>query len=75
MTTEAEIPLQYSADCKIEETAKGIRIHVHAYANDSQMAINTAFDMYKYAKSVAEGENILMAPMSIEEVSKKQNGK
>jgi len=75
MTTEAEIPLQYSADCKIEETAKGIRIHIHAYANDEQLAVNHAFEMYRYAKSIAEGENILMAPMNIEEVSKKQNGK
>lgn len=67
MNNNAELPTQYSADVKIEETAQGIRIHVHAYSNDPQEAIAAAFSMYKTCIQVADEDNILRAPMEIKE--------
>ena len=33
MSSEETIPVQYTHSIKIEDTAKGIRIDVHVYAN------------------------------------------
>jgi hypothetical protein len=33
MTQQEEIPVQYTHSIKVEDTAKGIRIDVHVYAN------------------------------------------
>jgi hypothetical protein len=58
-----EIPVQYTHSIKLEETAQGIRIHVHCYTNDRQTAINEVFATYLEGKQKCEIEKILLAPM------------
>jgi len=60
-----EIPAQFTHSLKIEDTAKGIRISVHCYANDRQTAINEAFTTYLETKQRADKEKIPLAPMEI----------
>ena len=51
MTCEATEPQQqYTHSLKLEDTAKGIRISVHVYANSTGEAIEQAFTMYLKAK-------------------------
>jgi len=64
MTSE-EIPAQYTHSIKVEDTAKGIRISVHCYANDRQTAINETIATYLETKQKCEKEKILVAPMEI----------
>ena len=63
MTTE--IPVQYTHSVKIEDTAKGIRLSVHVYANSLETAVNKAIKLYQATKQKAEKENIPVAPMEI----------
>ena len=58
-----EIPLQFTHSLKIEETAKGIRISVHVYANSTGEAIEQAFNMYLKAKMTAMDNKIPLAPV------------
>ena len=63
-----EIPLQYTHSVKIEDTAKGIRLSVHVYANTSGEAIEQAFNTYLKAKITAVDNKIPLAP--VEEIKK-----
>jgi hypothetical protein len=53
-----EIPQQYTHSVKIEDTAKGIRLSVHVYANSSGEAMEEAFNTYLKAKMVAMDNKI-----------------
>jgi hypothetical protein len=53
----------YSHSVKIEDTAKGIRLSVHAYANSTGEAIEQAFTMYLKAKMTAMDNKIPLAPV------------
>jgi hypothetical protein len=46
MTSE-DIPTQYTHSIKLEDTAKGIRISVHVYANNRQTALTEALNTYQ----------------------------
>jgi hypothetical protein len=63
---EATAPQQqYTHSLKLEETAKGLRISVHVYANDRDTAVEEAFRTYNLAKLNCKERDILMAPMSL----------
>jgi hypothetical protein len=53
----------YSHSVKIEDTAKGIRLSVHVYANSTGEAIEQAFTMYLKAKMTAMDNKIPLAPV------------
>ena len=53
----------YSHSIKIEDTAKGIRLSVHVYANNSGEAIEQAFNTYLKAKITALDNKIIVAPV------------
>ena len=61
----AEIPTQFTHSVKISDTAKGIRIDVHVYANDKETAVLQAFDTYTFAKETAEIREIQLAPVEV----------
>jgi hypothetical protein len=65
MTAEAEIPTQFTHSVKITDTAKGIRIDFHVYANDRSTAVREAFETYLLAKVAAEQEKIPLAPIEV----------
>jgi hypothetical protein len=71
MNSCASMPEQpiYSHSIKIEDTAKGIRLSVHVYANSTGEAIEQAFTMYLKAKMTAIDNHISLAP--VEENNKK----
>ncbi len=54
---------QYTHSIKIEDTAKGIRLSVHVYANSTGEAIEQAFTMYLKAKMTAIDNKISLAPV------------
>jgi hypothetical protein len=54
---------QYTHSIKIEDTAKGIRLSVHVYANSTGEAIEQAFTMYLKAKMTAMDNKIPLAPV------------
>jgi hypothetical protein len=54
---------QFSHSLKLEETAKGLRISVHVYANNHEKAIEEAFNMYLKAKMTAADNKIPLAPV------------
>jgi hypothetical protein len=54
---------QYTHSIKIEDTAKGIRLSVHVYANSTAEAIEQAFTMYLKAKIAAVDNKITLAPV------------
>jgi hypothetical protein len=58
-----EIPQQCTHSVKIEDTAKGIRLSVHVYANSSGEAMEEAFNTYLKAKRVAMDNKIALAPV------------
>jgi len=57
----------YSRSIKISDTAKGIRIDVHVYANDSSEAIEQAFNMYSDAQAKAREKKIPITPIEIKQ--------
>jgi hypothetical protein len=59
----------FSRSIKISETAKGIRIDVHVWANTTGEAIEECFKMYLKAQQTARDNKISLAP--IEENNKK----
>lgn len=61
----SEIPAQYTHSGKLEDTAKGIRLTVHAYANDLQTIVNEAIELYNATKQKAKQEKIPVAPMEL----------
>jgi hypothetical protein len=61
----AEIPSQFSHDVKFEETAKGLRIHVHVYANKGIEAMEEAFALYQTCRDKAEILGIQLAPIEV----------
>jgi hypothetical protein len=65
MTASAAMPDQpvYSHSIKIEDTAKGIRLSVHVYANTTGEAIEQAFNTYLKAKMTAINNKIQLAPV------------
>jgi hypothetical protein len=54
---------QHTHSIKIEDTAKGIRLSVHVYANRTGEAIDQAFTMYLKAKITAVDNKITLAPV------------
>jgi hypothetical protein len=65
MTEEATIPVQFSHSVKLSDTAKGLRIDVHVYANDAGTAITQAFQTYEGAKGEAIFRKIPLAPVEV----------
>ena len=65
---EATLPEQWSHSVKLSDTAKGIRIDVHVYANTQTSAIFEAVETYLNTKAECEARGIVLAPL---EVSKK----
>jgi hypothetical protein len=65
MNSNASMPEnpQYTHSIKIEDTAKGIRLSVHVYANSSGEAIEQAFSTYLKAKITAIDNKIPLAPV------------
>jgi len=67
----AEIPPMFTHSIKLEETAKGIRVTVHVYANDRLTALNEALGTYEVMRSmikdeIDKGVDIALAPMESE---------
>ena len=52
----------YSHSIKIEDTAKGIRLSTHVYANGTGEAIDEAFTTYLKARQTAMNNKIQLAP-------------
>ena len=65
MAEEGIIPVQFTHSVKISDTAKGIRIDVHVWANDMETAVLRAFNTYDFAKETAEIRGIPLAPVEI----------
>jgi hypothetical protein len=57
---------QYSNSLKLEETAKGVRISVHVYANDQETVVYEAFRTYLKAKMTAIDNKIPLAPVDMD---------
>ena len=55
----------YSRSIKISDTAKGIRIDVHVYADNTNEAIEQAFNMYLKAQQTARDNKIQLAPCEV----------
>lgn len=55
----------YSHSVKLEETAKGVRISVHVYANTDMEVIEETFKTYLKARQTAMDNKIPLAPMEI----------
>ena len=55
----------YPRSLKISDTAKGIRIDVHVYANSTNEAIEQAFTMYLKAQQTARDNKITLAPTEV----------
>jgi len=53
----------FTHSLKLEETAKGVRISVHVYANNEEQVIEEAFNTYLKAKMVAMDNKIPLAPV------------
>jgi len=53
----------FSRSLKISETAKGIRIDCHVWANSTGEAIEECFKMYLKSKMTAVDNHIEMAPV------------
>lgn len=59
-----EIPPQFDTSIKIEETAKGVRVHVHVYGNGRRATVDEAWDTYLYATG-KKREEIILAPIEV----------
>jgi len=60
-----EIPTQYTHSIKLSDTAKGIRIDVHVYANSKELAVSEAFQTYLKARTEAVDNKIPLAPKEV----------
>jgi len=65
MSSEIPNMVQYTHSVKIEDSAKGIRISVHVYANNQASAINDAFETYMACRLLAKEKNIPLAPVEV----------
>ena len=65
MSEDSVIPTTYTHSLKIEDTAKGIRISVHVYANSKEDANEEAFKLYTLAQDTADKVGIPVSPMEI----------
>lgn len=65
MTAEAELPSQYTHSVKLEETAKGVRVSVHVYANSQSTAIFEAVETLKNTRAECEARDIVLAPVEV----------
>ena len=54
---------QYTHSLKLDETAKGLRISVHIWANSIGEPIEQAFTTYLKAKMTAIDNKIILAPV------------
>jgi hypothetical protein len=61
----AEIPVQFTHSVKLSETAQGVRVDVHVYANDREIALQEALRTYESMKQMLETDDIPIAPMMI----------
>jgi hypothetical protein len=62
---EAIIPTTYTHSLALHDTAKGLRVDVHVYANKGIDVLQQAFDLYKAAHEVAKQEKIVLAPVEV----------
>jgi hypothetical protein len=58
-----ELVQTFSHSIKIEETSKGIRVHVHIYSNSEQEAIISALSTYEKTLTAFKEKGHIMAPM------------
>ena len=67
MTSEATMPETpaYSHSIKVSDSAKGIRLDCHVWANSLAIAIEECFNMYLQAKIKATQNNIPIAPVDV----------
>ncbi len=70
MSEEAVIPTVYTHSVKLTDTAKGLRVDVHVYANDMETAIAEAINTYQSTRAMAELRKIPLAPIELKEVTK-----
>ena len=69
MMSSSQQPQQqeFTHSLKLEETAKGVRISVHVYANSGEQVIQKAFNTYLRAKITAIDNKIPLAPVEIKQ--------
>jgi len=67
MNSTASMPEnpQYTHSIKIEDTAKGIRLSIHVYANSMGEAIEQAFTTYLKARQTAMDNKIQLAAVEV----------
>jgi hypothetical protein len=67
MNSTASMPEnpQYTHSIKIEDTAKGIRLSIHVYANSTGEAIEQAFTTYLKARQTAMDNKIQLAAVEV----------
>jgi hypothetical protein len=63
---ETEYPPVFTHSVKIEQSSKGARVSVRAFANGVQQAIQEAIDLYTKTRGTLEAINEVIAP--VEEV-------
>jgi hypothetical protein len=64
MQTEKENDTTFTHSIKIEETAKGIRVHVHVYGNDQQETIISTLSTYEKTLAMFKEKGRTMAVMN-----------
>ena len=65
MTEEANIQVQFTHSVKISDTARGIRIDVHVWANSQTDAVIEAFSTYQDCQNLAKARGIQLAPVEV----------
>ena len=60
-----QMPSQFSHSIKLSDTAKGVRIDVHVYANNRSDAITEALKTYKEMNQALTENEIQIAPIEI----------
>jgi hypothetical protein len=65
LSEEIELPAQYTHSVKLEETAKGVRVHVHAYANSQTNAIFEAVETLVNTRKEVEARGLVLAPVEV----------
>jgi hypothetical protein len=61
---QTENQTTFTHSIKIEETAKGIRVHVHVYGNDQQETIISALSTYEKTLAMFKEKGRTMAVMN-----------
>ena len=65
MTEETKLPEVFTHSVKLEETAKGIRISVHVYANSQTSAIFEAVETLVNTRAECEARSLVLAPLEV----------